>query len=34
MVLLDAPGAVRLRQDPDPDVVTEAIEELHPEPAG
>ena len=29
MVLLDAPGAVRLRQDPAPTVVLEAIEELH-----
>ncbi len=34
MVLIDAPGGVHLRQDPDPAVVIEAIDELrHPEPA-
>ncbi len=34
MVLIDAPGGVHLRQDPDPAVVIEAIDELRrPEPA-
>ncbi len=28
MVLIDAPGGVHLRQDPDPAVVIEAIDEL------